>query len=114
MIDDPSSHPELFKTEGEREQERERLFNIMRRLVLWESTTDEGVLAEARHEILNSWRATCAENAGDARAKEIFDPSKLPVFCDPFAGGGGASIGGAAARFRGLRLRLESGGRSDQ
>ena len=32
--------------------------------------------------------ATCAENAGHPRAKELFDRHKLPAFHDPFAGGG--------------------------
>src|SRR5439155_6519847 len=39
-------------------------------------------------EIWQSWRAACAENAGNPRAKELFDRHKLPAFHDPFAGGG--------------------------
>ncbi|MEO6322988.1 MAG: DNA adenine methylase, partial [Thermoanaerobaculia bacterium] len=41
-----------------------------------------------RDEIWQSWRRTCAANAGHARAKELFDRKKLPAFHDPFAGGG--------------------------
>ncbi len=42
----------------------------------------------AREEIWQSWRYTCADNKDHPRAKELFDPSKLPAFHDPFAGGG--------------------------
>ena len=39
--------------------ERERLFGIIRRLVQWENTNNESVLAEAREEIWKSWRESC-------------------------------------------------------
>ncbi len=68
--------------------ERERLFEIIRQLVLWENTTNETVLQQARDEIWQSWRYTCAENADHPRARELFDRYKLPAFHDPFAGGG--------------------------
>ena len=70
------------------ELERERLFGILRELVLWENTTNEKVLEQARAEIWQSWRRACAENADHPRAREIFDRHKLPAFHDPFAGGG--------------------------
>src|SRR5262245_51347020 len=76
MVDDP----------GE-ETERQRLFRLIEQLVLWENTTNEAVLAQARDEIWKSWRAKCANNKNHPRAKELFDPEKLPVFYDPFAGG---------------------------
>lgn len=68
--------------------ERQRLFRIIEDLVLWENTTNEMVLQQARNEIWRSWRRTCAGNAHHPRAKELFDPGKLPAFHDPFAGGG--------------------------
>ncbi len=70
------------------ELERQRLFRILETLVLWESTTDEAVLEQARTEIWQSWRRACAEHADHPRAAELFDRHKLPVFHDPFAGGG--------------------------
>ena len=70
------------------ELERERLFEIIEELVLWENTTNEEVLERARAEIWQSWRRACAENADHSRAAEIFDRNKLPAFHDPFAGGG--------------------------
>ena len=68
--------------------ERERLFKIIENLVKWENTTNETVLDQARNEIWQSWRRTCAENADHPRAAELFDRKKLPAFHDPFAGGG--------------------------
>jgi putative DNA methylase len=88
MVDDPSSHPERFPTGEAQEQERQRLFRLIEELVLWENTTNETVLAQARDEIWKSWRTTCVENRDHPRAKELFDPEKLPAFHDPFAGGG--------------------------
>ena len=88
MVDDPSAHPDLFPTEKAQEKERLRLFKIIEDLVLWENTTNETVLQQARDEIWQSWRYTCAENADHPRAKELFDRYKLPAFHDPFAGGG--------------------------
>lgn len=70
------------------DNERERLFGIIKKLVLWENTNNETVLQEARDEIWQSWRRACAANVGQPRAKELFDRHKLPVFHDPFAGGG--------------------------
>src|ERR1700722_17839918 len=48
MVDDPSSYPELFKTEKAQENERQRLFKIIEDLVKWENTTNESVLDRAR------------------------------------------------------------------
>ena len=68
--------------------ERERLFSVLEDLVRWESTTNEQVLKQARAEIWQSWRRSCAEHAGHTRANELFDRHALPAFHDPFAGGG--------------------------
>ncbi len=86
MVDDPDE--ERFPREEARQAERERLFDILRRLVLWENTTNEEVLEEARAEIRKSWRRACEENRDHPRAAELFDPERLPAFHDPFAGGG--------------------------
>src|SRR5574337_609969 len=88
MVDDPSSCPDLFPTEKKQEKERQRLFRIIENLVLWENTTNEKVLQQARDEIWQSWRRACAENADHPRVKELFERNKLPAFHDPFAGGG--------------------------
>ena len=51
MVGDPSSCPDLFPTEKAQEKERQRLFRIIEDLVLWENTTNEKVLQQARDEI---------------------------------------------------------------
>ena len=101
LVDDPSSLPELFPSEEAQAQERQRLFEIIEELVLWENTTNERVLEEARVEIRRSWRRTCEENRDHPRAAELFDPDRLPAFHDPFAGGG-------AIPLEAQRLGLES------
>ena len=88
MVDDPSSYPDLFKTEKAQEKERQRLFKIIEDLVQWENTNNEDVLKKASEEIWQSWRRACAENADHPRAKALFNRNKLPAFHDPFAGGG--------------------------
>lgn len=70
LVDDPSSHPELFPTEEEQKEERERLHGIIRRLVVWENINDEGLYREAHEEIFKS-------TGGNP-----------PAILDPFAGGG--------------------------
>jgi len=84
----PDPGPEPTLQECVADIERERLFRIIEDLVLWENTTNETVLQQARDEIWQSWRRACAENADHPRAKELFDRHKLPAFHDPFAGGG--------------------------
>ncbi|MFZ3327064.1 MAG: DUF1156 domain-containing protein, partial [Methylocella sp.] len=92
MVDDPSSHPDIFKTEEAQEKERQRLFRVIKDLVLWDNTADETVLQAARDEIWQSWRRVCAENADHPRAKKLFDRHHLPSFCDPFAWSGSLPI----------------------
>lgn len=70
LVDDPSSHPELFPTEEAQNKERERLFDILRELVVWENSNNQDVLNRAKAEILNS------------------TDGKPPELLDPFAGGG--------------------------
>ena len=70
LVDDPSSRPEEFPTEEDQTRERKRLFDLIERLVVWENTTDEALLAEAHAEILKS-------TGGNP-----------PAILDPFAGGG--------------------------
>ena len=88
LVDDPSSWPELFPTEEDQSQERQRLFRIIEELVKWENITNEMFLEQAREEIRRSWRRTCEDNRDHPRAAELFDPDQLPAFHDPFAGGG--------------------------
>lgn len=69
LVDDPSSHPELFPTEEEQTRERERLFKILEDLVVWENSNDELVLSRAKSEIMK------------------YTGGNPPALLDPFAGG---------------------------
>lgn len=51
LVDDPSSHPELFPTEEAQNTERKRLFQILENLVLWENSNNEEVIKAAKNEI---------------------------------------------------------------
>lgn len=70
LVDDPSSHPELFPTEEDQHQERERLFAILEKLVIWENSNNQDVLDAAKKEILK------------------YNHGEFPTLLDPFAGGG--------------------------
>lgn len=83
LVDDPSSHPELFPTEEEQNRERQRLFNILEQLVKWESSNDESVLNLAKKEI------------------DKYTDGSTPALLDPFAGGG-------TIPFEAQRLGLEA------
>ncbi|MEI7645112.1 MAG: DUF1156 domain-containing protein [Chloroflexales bacterium] len=96
---DPGEAPTLEECLAD--NERQRLFRLIEQLVLWENTTNEDILQQARDEIGKSWRRTCADNHDHPRAAELFNPEKLPAFHDPFAGGG-------ALPLEAQRLGLES------
>lgn len=84
MVNDPGgergwgAYPGQTKDDAQRE--RDRLFNIIRKLVQWENNCNEEVLELARAEIRKSWVETCKLTNED--------PNKPPAFHDPFAGGG--------------------------
>ena len=99
MVNDPGGERgwKAGLTKHQAAEKREKLFDIIKELVLWENTNNEDVLGRARQEIMASWRETCELNKG----KPGFDPEKLPAFHDPFAGGG-------AIPLEAQRLGLES------
>jgi len=68
--------------------ERERLFEIIRKLVLWENTNNQAVLDAAREEIRKCWQETCKLNEKHPQASTLFNPDVLPAFYDPFGGSG--------------------------
>ena len=90
MVNDPGYERSLGRGVNKEKAhiERERLFGIIRRLVLWENTNNESVLSEAREEIWKSWRETCELNRNHPQASELFNPEEIPGFHDPFSGGG--------------------------
>ena len=70
LVDDPSSHPELFPTEEDQNRERDRLFKILEDLVVWENSNNQKVLDAAKKEIMK------------------YNNGEFPTLLDPFAGGG--------------------------
>ncbi|KJR08947.1 DUF1156 domain-containing protein [Gordonia sihwensis] len=70
LVDDPASRPDLYPTEAEQIAERKRLFELIERLVVWENSNDEQLLAEAHRKIMES------------------TDGNPPPILDPFAGGG--------------------------
>lgn len=86
LVDDPSAHPEEFPTVEEQAAERERLFGILRELVVWENSNNDRVLNAAKAEIKRSM--------GD----------DLPPLLDPFAGGGAIPL---EAQRLGLRAHAQ-------
>jgi putative DNA methylase len=70
LVDDPASLPEQFPTEPDQDRERQRLFGLIERLVLWENASNQSVLDGAHAEILKS-------TGGNP-----------PPIYDPFCGGG--------------------------
>jgi putative DNA methylase len=83
LVDDPSAHPELFPTDSEQEKERDRLFDLIERLVLWENNNNSDILEAARIEI----EASCEAD--------------VPTVVDPFSGGGSIPL---EAQRLGLRV----------
>lgn len=70
LVDDPSSHPELFPTEEDQNRERQRLFRILEQLVIWENANNKDVLSEAKAEVIK------------------YTNGNPPALLDPFSGGG--------------------------
>lgn len=56
LVDDPSSHPDIFLSEEAQVKERQRLFGILEDLVVWEKSNNDDVLLAAKKEILKSTR----------------------------------------------------------
>lgn len=71
LVDDPSSNPEKFPTELSQSLERNRLFELINRSVVWEDCDDVNLLNEMREAIEDSV----------GRLEDV-------NFLDPFAGGG--------------------------
>ena len=70
LVDDPSSHPEIFPTEEDQNRERQRLFKILEELVIWDISNNVELLEKAKAEILR------------------YTDGNMPILLDPFSGGG--------------------------
>ena len=110
MVDDPSECRDEFPTEPEQNAERTRLHNIIKRLVVWQNSNDENLLAEARYEIAYSAARNNGENLNVFHGKFKNDPEAVlhylrdhcPPVYDPFCGGGSIPL---EAQRLGLRAR---------
>jgi putative DNA methylase len=115
LVDDPSAWPEQFPTAEAQDRERQRLFGLIRELVIWENSNSEPVINAARLEIARSLaRGRKSEGTADAQDEAVLQipPSYgsdgqysglnrsdvatinlylvevAPPVHDPFAGGG--------------------------
>jgi putative DNA methylase len=75
MVNDPGCQQgggfKYGKNKKEAAEERKRLFKIIEDLVLWENTTNEMVLEQARTEIRRSWREVCELNKDHPQVAEL-------------------------------------------
>lgn len=104
LVDDPSGWPEQFPTEESQDAERERLFAIIRELVIWENSNNPETLYKARLEIARTFarRDRCQAQAEGIDTDSIIEmmprppaddvnrylATRVPPVHDPFAGGG--------------------------
>ena len=110
MVDDPSECTDEFPTESEQNAERNRLHGIIKRLVVWQNSNDENLLAEARLEIAVSAARNTGEDAKAFRGNYENNPKAVlnylrdnsPAVYDPFCGGGSIPL---EAQRLGIRAR---------
>jgi putative DNA methylase len=107
LVNDPSwkySETELKKPQIKSAITRKRneLFKLIAEMVTWDNVVNEPLLKRARAEVVSSWRETCEANKAHPDAARLFDPNRLPIYCDPFAGGGSLPL---EAQRLGLRVR---------
>lgn len=119
LVDDPSSWPERFPTEEDQRVERQRLFDILGRVVVerdkkgnekqvvrglvsWDDVRESGVIEGAQWEIARclAW-GRGEEPPEGAEAVRAYIAEYGPPVYDPFAGGGSIPL-------EGQRLGLEA------
>ena len=89
LVDDPMDCPDEFPTEEAQRVERQRLHELIKRLVKWKNSSDANMLAEARYEIARSVARSNSETApteADAVLHYLNRQAK-PIY-DPFSGAG--------------------------
>lgn len=109
LVDDPSSYPERFPTEEAQTAERQRLFDLLGRivtlekrnkteqvvrgLVSWDDVKDPAVVEAAQFEIARSLAWSRGEEPPtDPKAVQKYIVEHSPIVYDPFAGGGSIPI----------------------
>lgn len=109
LVDDPSGYPDKFPTELEQSIERQRLFDLLGRivtaeekagkqsagkqtvrgLVSWDDLKDPAIIEAAQREIVRSlaWSHN-EEPPTDVKAIQKYIQKHAPIVYDPFCGGG--------------------------
>ena len=88
LVDDPADCPEFPDPDAQR-AERQRLHDLIKRLVKWENSSDPNLLAEARYEIARSIARAAGDTAPNdpAAVLDYLNNQAKPIY-DPFCGGG--------------------------
>ena len=88
LVDDPADCPEFPDADAQR-AERQRLHDLIKRLVKWENSNDPNLLAEARYEIARSVARAAGDTAptDPAEVLKYLNNQAKPIY-DPFCGGG--------------------------
>ena len=92
LVDDPSSCPEEYPTLALQQQQREKLHDIIRRLVVWKNSNDETTLADARYEIARAMARATKEPPPSKNEVNTFLRNKAQSIYDPFCGRGSIPI----------------------
>lgn len=105
LVDDPSAHPDKFPTEEDQRQERQRLHDLIGRIVTeekrgkskqvvrglasWEDIKDPDVIKSAQREIARSlaWDRGDKPPTEPEAVREYLRNNAPPIY-DPFCGGG--------------------------
>lgn len=89
LVDDPMDCPDEFPTEDAQQVERQRLHDLIMRLVKWKHSNDTKLLAEVRYEIARSVARSNGESAPmePNAVLEYLSRQAKPIY-DPFCGGG--------------------------
>ncbi len=89
LVDDPVDCTEEFPTAEAQRAERQRLHDLIKRLVKWENRNDANLLAAAHYEIAHSIARSRQESAPTepASVREYLYRWGQPIY-DPFCGGG--------------------------
>jgi putative DNA methylase len=111
LVDDPASHPDKFPTEADQAQERQRLFDIIGKivtvdkkgkpeqvvkgLVSWDSINNREIIETAQKEIARclAWSRTETPPTEPAEVRTYLQNYAPPVY-DPFCGGGSIPLEG--------------------
>ncbi len=100
FVDDPAECEDEFPTEDEQNAERDRLYDIIKRLIIWQNSNNENLLAEARYEIALSVARNNGEDLTEFRERHKENPEAVlrylrqhaPAVYDPFCGGGSVPL----------------------